>query len=366
MPQNVFCAKIVFVCLATLSLLLGGHEVCAQNSDVYTVANVPIDIASGSATVAQDVAIKEGKSTAFNILMARLIPIEFTAQYPKVSQATLESLVLGVEVFNEKRSNVRYMADLKVVFDPEGVRTLILKSALPFSETKSKPILVLPILHYDYQTSFLEQSNILRTSWLGREKYGDLVPVVILKGDQEDQQIINTFSALEGDESRIHLLRQRYDARSVLVSEVKYSESRLNSLSLNIDYYSDAGKRSQVKDLERPPSIDDIEQFLNYAVATVHQEVTEEWKQKTLIQRGQLSRAVVRVPITSFQEWLTIRKRLKKVSVLEKILVTSLTTHQGYFDLYFYGQPQQFIIALAQENIDLKRTGGLWTLVLRG
>ena len=150
-----------------------------------------------------------------------------------------------------------------------------------------------------------------------------------------------------------------------MVVEAKYSDDRPDALEITINYFGGAGTSSTVKNFDRPDHVMDLADYLDHAVGLVHSELEEDWKERTLIQLGTVSRMIARIPISSFPEWLAIRTRLVNISVMDRVMVTSLTNLEGRVDLRFYGDSNQLVVALAQEDLILDRSGGMWTVQLR-
>lgn len=359
---NITCFVVI---LGAVSLIHTLNTAQAQQANVFTVAGISVDETAETATEARDLAVQAGKEAAFRALLNRLVPEGYQDQYPRLTNAALDSLILGVEVFDEKRSSVRYLADLKINFQPSDVRSLLRRSGLPFSETISKPLLVFPVMQYGFDLTLWGTPNPWRLAWQRRETSQALVPVLVPLGDIEDRQVVDARAARQGATERLSLLRERYNAGDVLVVEAKYSDDRPTQMELAIDYYGGVGARSLMRTFNRPEGVEDLSAFMDMAAATIHEEIVEIWKGRTLIQLGTLSRLIARVPLSSYTEWLDIRKKLKSVSVMDRVSLTSLTNIEARLDLQFYGNPQQLAVALAQEDILLNRAGGMWTIVKR-
>ncbi|MDE1967749.1 MAG: hypothetical protein KGI92_02490, partial [Alphaproteobacteria bacterium] len=93
--------------LAAVCLVLAAVSAGAQNApaaDVYTVANVPVDATAASADAARDAARLQGEHQAYTILLARLTRASDASRLPPANDATLNDLIQGFEVANERHS----------------------------------------------------------------------------------------------------------------------------------------------------------------------------------------------------------------------------------------------------------------------
>ena len=133
--------------LALSGLLpLGAGSALAQNSsDIFTVRDVPVDETAATAADARQTALAVGQRRAFRRLMNRLVPEAHQSSIPALDSNLLQYYVLDFSVDNERTSAVRYLADLTFRFNADEVRNLLRSNSVGFAETRSKPLLVLPV-----------------------------------------------------------------------------------------------------------------------------------------------------------------------------------------------------------------------------
>src|SRR6185437_13865397 len=100
-------AALAAICLAFAAASV--HAQTALSADVYTVANVPVDATAASADAARDAARLQGEHRAYTILLTRLTRASDASRLPPANDATLNDLIQGFEVANERHSSVRYL-----------------------------------------------------------------------------------------------------------------------------------------------------------------------------------------------------------------------------------------------------------------
>ena len=127
----------VFLALTYAAFI--GSTLDAQASNLFEVKNVNVDAEASSALEARGIALKDGQSQAFQILLKRLTRVEDWPVLPIVSEQEIETFVRRFRVQDEKTSSRRYLASMSVVFEPETVLDLLRTLNIPFSETQGAP-----------------------------------------------------------------------------------------------------------------------------------------------------------------------------------------------------------------------------------
>ena len=111
-----------FLAALSLAAIAPMQNAFAQTEDVYTVSGVSVDETADTASAARERAIAVGHRTAFDRLMARIVPARQRANLPVLKQAEIIPLVLSFEIEEEKRSTIRYLGTLKFRFRRLDVR----------------------------------------------------------------------------------------------------------------------------------------------------------------------------------------------------------------------------------------------------
>ena len=195
--------RIALVCMFPYAAVFAGDSVAgAQSSDSFSVSDVGVDAVAETATEAREIALASGQREALDRLIRRLTLRENRLQIPELADAAIAPLVRGIEIEEEKTSSKRYLASLTVSFKKNEVRTLLRGNGIPFSETPSKPLLVLPVYEAAGARNLWDNSNPWWVAWQARSERDSLVPLVIPVGDLTDIATIGAQQALSGDDSR--------------------------------------------------------------------------------------------------------------------------------------------------------------------
>lgn len=340
----------------------------AQTQDIYTVRAVPVDATADSPVAAREQAVREGRRLAFERLVARLVPSDATGSVPPRTDAELGSLSLGFEVANERSSAVRYVGALTFAFDPGRVRSLLMSLGVPFAETRSLPVLVIPVLDSGGGAVLWEEPNPFRSAWSGAAIEAGLVPFVVPYGDIADIRDLTTADALAGDSVALGRIAERYGARDAVVVEARPRAG--GAVEISVQRIGPTGFGTTLIEVVSPPAgaegvPDDAARYATAVRRTVTL-VEDAWKRDNLIRGGLESRVTVTVPIDSMRRWLTVREALERTVIVSRFDVVQLTRGEALVDLWVNGDAEQLRVALEQRNLRLLPGAGDYVLIQRG
>ncbi|MCR9072933.1 MAG: DUF2066 domain-containing protein [Alphaproteobacteria bacterium] len=366
---TVFHRSILFASLVLIAASIGGGSAFAQ--EIYTVRGVVVDATAESPSAAREQAIAEGRRQALGRLVARLVP---SAVVPSVALPTddeLANLSLGFEVEEERTSAVRYVGRMTFAFDPAGVRRFLTARGVGFAETRSLPVLVIPLLDTGAGPLLWEEGNPFRAAWANTIIGLGLVPFVVPYGDIADVRDLTTAQALGGDEDALARMAERYGARDAVIVLARPRSAGAVEISVQRIGPSGTGT-TQIETVAPPPvetlSVSDAGEAVRYAPAVRRavELVEDSWKMSNLVRSGLESRVTVTVPIDSMGRWLAIREGLENTLVVSRFDVVQMTRKEALVDLWVNGDAEQLRVALEQRNLRLVPGAGDYILVQRG
>ena len=338
-------------------------------SDIFTVRDVPVDETAATAAEARQVALAVGQRRAFRRLMNRLVPEDQRDLVPQLDSNLLQYYVLDFSVADERTSTVRYLADLTFRFNAEEVRNLLRKNNVGFAETRSKPVVVLPVFQAPDATATLWlDPNPWRQNWATRPSDDGLVPMVVPLGDLGDMGAITVQGALAGDADALRAIAAAYGAEDVLVTEASLSGNPADGsavLSIVTRRFSDGVNTITLRDKVVQVSGEPYEGFLTRGADRVDNAVQEAWKQQNLLQFGNQRSILVFVPLEGLDDWLNVRRRLHGLAVIQQTGLNTLTRNEAQLEITFVGDEQRLSRALEQRDLFLAlRQDSNWELLL--
>ena len=343
----------------------------SAQSDIYTVRGVPVDQTAGTAAEARQAAISAGHQAAFARLVDRLVPKAQQGSVPVLGPGLVEFYVLDFSVNNERTSAVRYLAELNFRFNPQEVRTLFRNSGVGFAETRSKPLVVLPVFGAEGEAPRLwREPNPWRGAWAQRGPDEGLVPVRVPLGDLSDVASVDAASALAGDATALGAIAANYGASAVLVAHATLrGDPALGGARLDIvtSRYEQGRRLTTTRDAVTQQDGEAGAGFFARAAGGVDAAVQEAWKQQNVLQFGNRRSIAVFVPLTGLSDWLQVKQRLGGVAAIQAVDVNTLTRNEAKMEISFVGDEGRLTRALAQRDLFLSlREDSNWELTLTG
>ncbi len=326
--------------------------------EVYQVSGIPVDVTAETAAAAREAALAEGHQEAFRRLMERLVLEEDQVYVPELGQSEIAQLVQDFSVSNERTSTVRYLADLTFRFKPEAVRDLFRFHRLRFTETRSKPLLVLPIMQTESGPLLWEEDNTWAFAWAERDLSGELVPLLVPLGDLGDVALIDAERALSGDQVALADIALRYGTDEVLVAQAALTgdpETGAARLEMAADRFGETVRR--VFDdsfVQTQPS--GADELLGAGVDKVMASVQADWKALNHLSFDQQRMLSALVPVTELSDWLEVKRRLEAISSVIDMNLVYLTRQYAQVDISFIGDEAGLSRSLARQDLSLSRS----------
>ena len=135
-------------------------------------------------------------------------------------------LVSGIDFVEQKSSPIRYLAKINVIFNQSAVRDYLRNANIRFAETKSKPLLVLPVLKANATLQLWDASNTWIKVWRKLPSSDGLINLVIPVGDTKDIVSISPEQAIEGNRKRIQDIARRYGTSEVLLTVMELKSEK--------------------------------------------------------------------------------------------------------------------------------------------
>ena len=341
-------------------LLLSGGV--AAQSPVFTVSGVAIDARGGTITEARSKGLQDGQIKALDSLFRRLVPRAYQADLPVLSGRDAIDLVRDFSVSNERTTSGRYLADLTVRFRPDSVRSALRFAGVPFAETVSKPVAIIPI----YQESIVSDpiiwsdSNPWMDAWGQVPQAMGLVPRQLPFGDLQDISTLRVEDALARDQGRLQSWAGRYGADDVVIAKASLLGS-LGAESVRVTlYFTRTGAEQQ---LDVPASGGQTWSELFVAAAARSWAVVEdEWKKENMLQFGVTGQITALVPLNALEDWLTVRARLEQVPLIDRHELQAITRDRAQVTLYYLGDEGQLKLAMAQSDLGFIWQDEAWVI----
>ncbi len=357
--MRIFCGNSFLVLVLGLVLV---SPVRAKS--VYTVDDVTVDATDKTAAAARDVALVAGQRDAVVRLLMRLTPASHHALLPELGGERIARLIASMEIQSEKSSSIRYLADLTFNFKKDAVRRLLRNLNIPFSETRSKPVLVLPIYETAGATNLWDEPNPWRDAWRGIDPLDRFVPLIVASGDLTDVGLISVDQAVANDLERIAAIAKRYQVDDVVLVHAQLAQNLATGIPVLTVTVQRIGPAVDSTVISRfsGTSRHAVKTLMTESAKAIARNIEESWKRATRLEFTDKGRLSVRVPLSDLHQWIDVRARLMDAAAIRRIELRELTRTFAQIELYHFGDPEALSVALAQRNLLLAREDEFWVV----
>jgi len=344
----VMRVMIGLIALAAM-ILAGSGAWAAGDPKIFEVRDVPVDATAAAAQAARDQAFAQGQGQAFDILLRRLTLKSDWSRLPSAAGQDFKRLISGFAVGGEKRSSTRYIAKVTYVFVPERIRVILRGAGIPFSETRAKPVIVLPVLQtVEGKRLLWEPENLWAQVWREKPSAQGLVPMIVPPADpaspvQVDQLAAPSWAQLEP-------LATPRGASSVLIAEMTLRRAG-DQLQADVSLTEiGPGKSSPSHITASGP---DEKAAMGAAVDAITDPANEAWKQTTAVSEGTPQILIADVSYTTLDGWLRIRRAIQNVPTVRSLRIIALASDGAEVEISYVGTSEQLGLGLAQQDVAL-------------
>lgn len=335
-------------CLTFTSVLgIISVSVQAQEADVFTVRDVPVDASADEAAEARVIAIRQGRALALRLLFQRLTTRTDWPLMPTLRTHEVTSMGAGFEVSGEKNSPTRYLATITYRFKPDEVRRVLREKGVPFSETRARPAVILPVVVQDDALIIWDDANMWQLQWLERNYSNELVPLIMPLGDLGDALAAPTDAITSGNYYGLTKYAERYGVQDVVIVGVVHQLPG-EPLRLEVARLTPTGTEGFIID---QPLGEDVLKGYDLAIDRIIDRLQEDWKAKTIIRYGEREEIKAIAEFASFKEWLSIRQAIEDTPNIVGDEVIALSTGTADLLLSAVGTTEQLSLSLAQHNV---------------
>lgn len=359
MPSRRFSVAVPLLLVVFFLVAAGGSAARAQGAlDVFTIRGVAVDVTAANGNAAKEQALADGQRQAFQQLLERLTAPADRAKLPK---ADGPDYVRSFSIDNERASSVRYLATLTVRFNPVAVRKLLRDAGVPFTDTRGRPVVVVPVLKAQGRTILWDDPNPWRAAWTALNG-GGLVPLLVPPGEVADVQTLSPEQALAADPDRLAAEGARLQAGEVLVAVASLApDGRRLDVRLSALPGTPKPFDAVAYDLQ---SGETAEQMMGRAARDVARALDAVYKLDSAQQTDQAEALSAIVPLAGFDDWLAVRAGLARVPQIRSYEVVSLSKTEAALVLHTVGGHDRVKSALADAGLAMDWSDNYWTLHL--
>lgn len=352
--------------LGLLACLVVGIRPAAAADSVFTVANYPVEARAENAVVAKDRALAQGQQAAFRSLLKRLVPVAAYTRVRQLGATQVGNLIESYKVRSERNSATDYVANLDFAFQAKGVRDLLRRENIPFTDEQAPDLTLVPVWRTGAAPA--REDAAWTNVWRSLDLEHTLTPVKLQSLRREikpeavnalaagDGSAMRTFVSIYGSE-HIMIALAEPDAATKRLKVTLSGRDAVGWFSLTRAYRLDAGDQGYASELGAVIALGILE---------------GRWK---TIQSGGSAVAagasggegdlLITVEFRGMSEWQDISRRLAATPGVEELDVAGLSARGARVTLRYPQGGEQLAGELARQGLALSNVGGSWMLRLQ-
>lgn len=332
--------------LAALCAFTPGAASAQVRDNVYAVGGVQVDETAANAAAAQQAGFAAAQRHGFERLVRRLtIPDELArTNVATPDAATLDRLVLSVDVEEERRSSTRYIGRLTVRFDPSAVRTLLRGYNLAVVDTRTSPMLVAAVASPDVAP---ETATLWRQVW-AQGGYGDeLAPLAVAP------------EALQGAPAWdvAAPFAQSTAAASALFATLRVQGQSVTATLVEVDANA-RRERGEVTARVNGADATALRAALASLADQANTRIQNDWKSRIAIGGGQRARISASALYGNQSQWERIKQGLEGAAqtLISEIRIEAVGREGALVSFSFVGDPNQLAAELQRRGVRLEQS----------
>lgn len=340
-------AALAAFALAALCAFAPGAASAQVRDNVYAVGGVHVDETAANAAAAQQAGFAAAQRVAFERIVRRLtVPAELAASpVPTPDAASLDRLVLSVDVEEERRSATRYIGRLTVRFDPSSVRALLRSNNLAVVDTRTSPVVVAPVAVTGTPP---ETAALWREVWVTGGFGDELVPLAAAPESVQGAPAWDSASAAA----------QATAAASALFATLRVQGSTATAALVEVD--SNARRdRGEVAARINGEGAAALRAALASLADQASTRLQSDWKGRIATGGGQRGRISASALYTNQAQWERIKQGLEGAAqtLISEIRIEAVGREGALVSFSFVGDPNQLTAELQRRGVRLEQSG---------
>jgi hypothetical protein len=317
----------------------------AEPADVYTVTGVKVQASGARPELARAKAVADGEAAALARLLRKLTLAEDHARLPKPDAEAVRGAVRNFSVESENQQGDRYTASIAYRFDPDAVRAMLEGASVPFLETPSPPLVVLPVWREEGKPMLWDDPNPWREAWMRHEPQDTLVEFARLRADLDDLKAISGEEAVAGNRDALNRIGNHYKAGLIAVAVGTLDKGQRR---IAVQLYDLANGRSSA--VGTFPAGNDAA-ALDKAAAQIARTIDAVWKKAAVAIEQNATVVRMRAPLQGLEHWIKIRQALQSMPQLRSLTTISMSPGEALIEIRFAGTPAELRRQLDQKGM---------------
>ncbi len=328
--------------------------------DIYS-QNISVDVSDKSAALAQEKAMTYAQRQAFIDVLNKITTSKNVESLSSMEDTQIVNFIKAVSVIWEKRSEVRYIANLKISIKEDLLKEYLQSKNIDFSEPQSTKILVIPVFR-EFKTDqplLWQSANTWRKAWESSPVGNGPIKIYSIPVNGDNYLALSVQQALSLNKQAMSKLAKINKISTIYVADATYNG--IEGLHINLSSYAN-GKENDSVDL----SVDGDRNadLFNKAINVVKKHIEDKIKEQNISESKQKNQIMAIFNYSSVKQLKDMENTLQNIGYIKKYQIISLNKDQAMIEIDFIGSigklnhilnNQRYLIKTINDNYALEK-----------
>ncbi|WP_421858322.1 DUF2066 domain-containing protein [Oceanicaulis sp.] len=337
---------------AFAGLAAGVMSASALADSPFTIDGVAIDARADTAFDAQRTALEEGQTQGALRLIERLTLPEdrMESGLPVITADEAASLIAGLQISDEQRSATRYRGVLSLDFDPRAVRRYLSGLGVPFVESQSAPMAVIPV------TELSSGARVLGGDWLEVWRNNGfehaLTPVLAVEDDAISAEAVVSLNA-----SALRSLLDEMGLERAMVLVARQEPGSVRAGGVIVSFDGEGGlQRETVSPISLAGGFED-------AARAIVERREQAWKRASVVRDTTVAELDLSILFDNLAEWRELQQAVTGASLIQNARLDAISRTGAAMTITHRGAREQVMAELSARGAVLAEDEALgWTV----
>jgi hypothetical protein len=366
-PKKVIMTARLAISIVSFAVLALSSQARAAAPTIYTVSKIVVTADASNAVEAKEKALAEAQQMALRQLFKRMTGWNAHSRLPVLPDEMVERMVDGFAVRRESNSNTRYIATLDFTFEPNAVRDILNRFALPFTDQQAPQATLVPVL-VEGGAARPGSGNAWYEAFSNIDTDHALTPLKLVPpAPNLSVEMVGDLSS-SSSRSLFETLAYQYRAENLVVAiaDVDAQATQLRMRLIGRDAVGGFALDRTFRIHDR-----DIAHTAQLAAQISAKVIEGRWKRTQLASQGaldgptDLQSVSLTAQFSGLKAWQVMRARLQKVPGIQSVDVKALNARGASISVDFPGGAERLAQAARSQGLALEQGVGGWILVAR-
>lgn len=319
-------------------------------------ADVSVDVTAENAAAARDIAMNRANRQALTAIAANFTTREGLGVLNKLNDDQLLNFIKETTVLEEKTSNVRYLAKLRITANDQILRQYLQEKNVPLVVASSADVMVIPVFREnpDSSAQLWEQDNPWRLAW--EQNPPTVGSVRFFSPEQKNVPFLSSADqALTFDAYLYQQLSSANNKGDVYLAEAYFTD--IDTLTISV-VVPQTGQR-QVFSVAGPRS----SELFKQAVQETGLRISDQLKGRSIVTSNESDSITVLYKYDKLSSWLKNEEKISAITAVQNIEVNAIGNGKVQFKINFVGGLDTLRNALQTHHLLLTENQNYYTLL---